>query len=168
VPLVNAQTRAFLAADPARTGHFALTVLDSTATHNQVYTTTDSGETWRGPAVVGEERPNPRFKPWLSFGPSGQLALTWRSRHPDQANAYDIWAPVGRDEGSNGPVFSAPVRVSSAAAPYPPTNPTGGGDDFSFIVADQKYVHVGWGDSRSGKVQVWYGRIALPVFVGPP
>jgi NADPH2:quinone reductase len=32
--------------------------------------------------------------------------------------------------------------------------------------ADNKYVHVGWGDSRSGFTQVWYGRIPLPTFEG--
>ena len=78
---------------------------------------------------------------------------------------YDVWAAVGRDQGNNGPVFSAPVRVSSQTGAYP-AGSGGGGDDYSFILADNKYVHVGWGDSRSGFTQVWYGRIPLPNFAG--
>jgi hypothetical protein len=150
----------FLAADPTHKGRFALTVLDATGTENQVYVTDDLGATWRGPTLVGEPSANERFKPWLSYGPSGQLAIVWRTNHSDKS--YDIWSAIGRDDGQNAAVFSAPVRVSSAAAPYPPGYY--GGDDFSFVIADKRYVHVGWGDSRSGSVQDWYGRIPLATF----
>jgi hypothetical protein len=169
VPVMNAVSipRPFVAADPATPGRFALTVFDSTGTKNQVYVTDDYGQTWHGPTDVGEAPPNLQFKPWLSFGPSGQLALVWRTWHGTPGTSpYDVWAAVGRDEGANGAVFTAPVKVSSVAAPYPPLNPGGGGDDFSFILADNQYVHVGWGDSRSGRTEAWYGRISLPTFKG--
>jgi hypothetical protein len=61
------------------------------------------------------------------------------------------------------------MRVSSVAAPYPSDYP-GFGDDFSWVVATDKYVHVGWGDGRDlaapldGGTQVWYGRIPLKAF----
>ena len=172
VPLKDAASvpRPFVAADQTGRGDFALTVLDSSGTENQVYTTTDFGETWHGPTPVGEAPPNPRFKPWLSFGPSGRLALTWRTRNSD--GSYDVWAAVGRDQGANGAVFGAPVRVTSASGTYPATNPSGQGDDFSWIVGDNQYVHVGWGDSRNvpngGGVQVFTGRVPLTAFVGHP
>jgi hypothetical protein len=162
VPLVNAATAPgpFLTADPSTKGRFALTVLDSTGTENQVYVTDDSGATWHGPTLVGETPANQRFKPWMSYSPSGQLALVWRTKYSN--GSYDVWSAIGHDGGQNGAVFSAPVRVSSATAPYPPGYY--GGDDFSFIVADRKYVHVGWGDSRSGATQDWYARIPLTSF----
>jgi hypothetical protein len=164
VPLQSAASSPspFIAADPTQKGRFALTVLDATATQLQVYVTDDAGATWRGPTAVGELPANERSKPWLSYGPTGQLALVWRTNHSDKS--YDVWAALGRDHGQSGAVFSAPVRVSSAAAPYPPGYY--GGDDFSYIAADKKYVHVGWGDSRSGNVQDWYGRIPLTTFNG--
>jgi hypothetical protein len=165
VPLHHAATtpRAFVAADTGRKGRFALAVLDATGTENQVYLTDNSGTTWHGPTQVAEGPANPRFKPWLSFGSSGQLALVWRTRY--RRGAYDVWAATGR-AGQGGAVFSAPVRVSSVAAPYPPLSKGGGGDDFSFIAADQQYVHVGWGDSRNGPTQLWYARIPLSNFGG--
>jgi hypothetical protein len=167
VPIVNGASipRPFVAADPTGNGDFALTILDSTGTENQVYTTRDSGMTWHGPTLVGEAPANLRFKPWISYGPTGQLALVWRTSHGSSiaTSPYDVWAAVGRERGSNGAVFSAPVRVSSATGTYPPGS-GGQGDDFSFILADHRYVHVGWGDSRSGFTQVWYGRIPLPTF----
>jgi len=172
VPLVGAATtpRAFVAAYPGSEGddpaasRFALAVFDSTGTVNQVYTTDDLGETWQGPALVSESPANPHFKPWLSYGPSGQLVMVWRTWHGtpnNPATPYDVWAAVGRDQGVNGAVFGAPVRVSSVAAPY---GTGGGGDDFSFIAADNQYVHVAWGDSRTGATQVWYSRRPLTSF----
>lgn len=167
VPVVNGASvpRPFLAADPNQPGHFALTILDSSGTGNQVYTTRNTGRTWHGPTTVGEAPPSVRFKPWISFGPASQLVVVWRTAHggPPTTAPYDVWAAVGRDRGRRGAVFGAPVRVSSVAAPYPPLS-GGGGDDFSFVVADNRFVHVGWGDSRNGPTQVWYGRIGLGEF----
>lgn len=170
VPVTGAASvpRPFVAADPAGRGRFALTVLDSTGTENQVYVTDDFGETWHGPTLVGEAPANQRFKPWLSFGPFGQVALVWRTQNSN--GSYDVWAAVGRDEGPHGAVFSAPVRVTSQSGTYPATNPDGAGDDFSWIIADHRYVHVGWGDSKNvpsgGGVQVFYSRIPLASFEG--
>jgi hypothetical protein len=150
----------FLAADPTHKGRFAIALLDATGTENQVYVTDDLGATWHGPTLVGESPANQRFKPWLSFGPSGQLALAWRTMYSNKS--YDVWAAIGHVDGQNGAVFSAPVKVSSQAAPYP--KGYYGGDDFSFIIADKQFVHVGWGDSRSGNVEDWYGRIPIAAF----
>jgi hypothetical protein len=119
--------------------------------------------TWQGPALVSESPANPHFKQWLSYGPAGQLVLVWRSWHgtPNSPSTpYDVWAAVGRETGS-GPVFSAAKHVSSVAAPY---GTGGGGDDFSVIISDNQYVHVGWGDSRTGATEVWYSRIPLSDF----
>ena len=166
VPLRNAAAipRAFVTADPIRKGRFALAVLDKTGTANQVYVTDNSGTTWHGPTQVAEAPAEPRFKPWLSFGTAGQLTLVWRTLHSH--GRYDVWAATGQVRGQRGAVFGAPVRVSSAAGSYPPLSKEGGGDDFSFIAADQQYVHVGWGDSRNGPTQLWYARIPLSNFDG--
>jgi hypothetical protein len=168
VPFENPskQLSPYITADPTTKGHFALTILDATGTKNQVYVTADSGKTWHGPTLVGEDPGNQRFKPWLSFGPAGQLALVWRTRYSD--SSYDVWAAVASSETKKGATFSAPVRVSSVAAPYPPSGSLG--DDFSFIIPDRKYVHIGWGDSRNvvigGGVQIWYARIPFASFKG--
>lgn len=177
VPLVNASLEGgpdagvvFVAANPARGGDFAVLTLDSSETENQVYTTGTFGQTWQGPTVVAEAPPQKRFNRWFAYGPSGQLLLVWRTWHgtPDSAaTAYDTWAAVDR-EGSHGAVFSAPVRVSSKSGKYAPQC-MGGAlsgcvDSFSYITADRQYVHVGWGDSRSGEQQVWYSRIPLRDF----
>lgn len=162
VPLVDATDAPspFLAADPTTKGRFAVTILDSTGTSLQVYVTDDSGETWHEPVRVGEDPPNERFKPWLSYGPSGQLDLVWRTRYSD--GSYDVSAATGRHDDQNGARFSAPLKISTEAAPYP--QGYYGGDDFSFIIGNDQFVHVGWGDSRNGPTQAWYGRIPRKAF----
>ncbi|MBO0728192.1 MAG: exo-alpha-sialidase [Acidimicrobiaceae bacterium] len=170
VPLVGAASLppVHVAADPIRRGQFALTVPDATGTENQVYTTDDFGQTWQGPTNVGEAPPNQRFKPWLSYGPSGNLLLVWRTSEGNPATApYEVWAAVGREQGAGGAVFSVPLRVSSVAAAPPATNGDSG-DCCSWIVADNKYVHIGWGDDRNGTNQIWYGRIPLANFTPGP
>jgi hypothetical protein len=164
VPTVNGASspEVFLAADPTVKGRFALTILDSTGKENQVYATNDSGATWHGPALVGESPPNTRFKPWITFGTSGNLALVWRTQYAN--SAYDVWAALGHVASGGAAVFGTPIRVSSVAAPYP--SGYAAGDDFSWIITDARYAHVGWGDSRNGPVQVWYGRIPLSTSKG--
>jgi hypothetical protein len=168
VPLTNASAdpAPYIAAEPSQKGRFALTVFDSTGTQNQVYVTSDSGATWQGPAVVAESPQNLRFKPWISYGPTGDIALVWRTWHgPAGSSPYDVWAAVGRQDGQSGPVFSAPMRISSATGRYP-----GGyvaGDDVSWIIADKTYAYVAWGDARSGPVQCWVARIPLTDFHVP-
>ena len=166
VPLTNAnkQLSPYISADPDTKGHFALTVLDATGTMSQVYVTHDSGKTWHGPTLVGEAPANQRFKPWLSYGPGGTLALMWRTQYGD--GSYGVWSAIARAETKKGARFSAPVRVSSVAAPYPQSGSLG--DDFSFVIPDRTYVHIGWGDSRNvifgGGVQIWYARIPISNF----
>jgi len=166
VPLVDANplSEPFVAADPAAKGHFAVTVLDATGTKNEVYVTDDMGATWSPPALVGESPPNQQFKPWISYSPTGEIALVWRTWHgPAGSSPYDVWAAVGRQEGQDV-VFSAPLRVSNATGSYPSGYVAG--DDFSWIIADRSDVYVGWGDARSGPVQAWFARIPLSAFHG--
>jgi hypothetical protein len=168
VPLVDAQNppMSFIASDPTGHGRFALQVFDSTGTVNQIYTTRDDGATWHGPTNVTEPGGNVHFKPWLSFGPSGQLALVWRTWEgtPDLATTpYDVFVSVGRVEGANGAVFTNPIELGSPAAPF---GTGGGGDDFSQVQVDNQYVHATWGDSRSDLTQVEYARIPLSAFRG--
>jgi hypothetical protein len=174
VPTANASSQPFpyLAADPIAPGHYALTILDSTGTENQVYTTDDYGQTWHGPTLVAEAPANQRFKPWLAYSPYGQLLLVWRTWEGAPFTApYDVWLAVGQ-QSRHGAIFSAPVRVSSASAAYPATYTAG--DDFSWVTADRHEVLVGWGDSRNATgpfaedagVQLWIAQLPLKSFGG--
>lgn len=165
VPLTNASSAPMplITADPSHKGDFALQVFDSTGTENQVYTTDDSGATWAGPVDVAESPPNQQFKPWITYGAHGDIALVWRTWHGAAGSSpYDVWAAVGRAQGGSTPVFSSPMRISSATGSYPKGYIAG--DDFSWVVTGNKYVYFGWGDARHGPVQAWISRVPLSDF----
>ena len=50
----------------------------------------------------------------------------------------------------------------------PPTNLERGnfgfGDDLATVDVDGQYVHMVWGDNRSGFFGTWYGRVPLSLY----
>jgi hypothetical protein len=176
--------RANVAADPGREGHYAIAVVNPAQTNFIVLTTHDSGASWsqvalpQGPGGV-------KFKQWMAFGPSGVVGIVWKDRRDDLtparqpgqgegagANrvfeaAFDVYAAISCDGGST---WNAPVRVNAE------TSPAGvpGEDDLAYIVLDDKYAHMVWGDRRlqskitnvpggMGGVQAFYGRLPFSV-----
>ena len=164
IPTVDGSQQPFpyVTADSGSKGHFAVTLLNASGTENQVYVTANAGHTWQGPTNVAEAPKDQQFKQWISYGPTGELALVWRTWHgPPTTSPYDVWAAIGKEE-SGKLVFSKPLHVNSSLAGYPPGYLAG--DDFSFILMDHHYVHVGWGDSRNGTPESYYARIPISTF----
>jgi hypothetical protein len=115
---------------------------------------------------------------WMGYGPTGVLAVTWRTDHVDRDplhgttghGVYDEWAAVSTDGGHS---FGTSTRLSSALSTMPsPTSQywglwqSPGGDDFSNLVVDQDNVHVVWGDWRTSptdptpiKRSMYYARV---------
>ena len=81
VPSDSVGTR-WLAADPTRSGHFTVAVMNAASSELLVYQTFDSGTTWHGPTVVTEDTTVVHYKPWLSYSPQGVLGVMWRSTVP--------------------------------------------------------------------------------------
>jgi hypothetical protein len=144
----------WLGADPTHPGRYAVMLMAASGTRLEIYLTRDAGRTWRHTASVGEDS-NQRFKPWLAYGPTGVLGVFWRTMYAD--GTYDAWAAVSRNGGLS---FDAPLRISLQPSPaYQPQYAAG--DDFSFAALDRHYLHAAWGDSRSGMLNAWYGRVHI-------
>ena len=73
-----------------------------------------------------------------------------------------MWSSASLDGGRS---FKT-VRVSHAVSP--PTNLERGnfgfGDDLATVDVDGQYVHMVWGDNRSGFFGTWYGRVPLSAY----
>jgi hypothetical protein len=134
-------------------------VLNGAATQVEVYSTDDSGNSWHGPAVISETADFKHFKIWSNYSPQGFLGVMWRTMYAD--GSYDVWSAISRGGGK----FSAPLRVSTALSPGYPQNYMFG-DDASSIFLDQQFAHIGWGDSRTGDLNAWYGRVPLSAYGG--
>jgi hypothetical protein len=175
----------FLRADPSRRGRYA--VMQETTSSMNVWVTEDSGDTWSGPVKLVEQSTssNPqRNKPWIDYGPTGVLAVMWKTNHLDlappggaasQNGIFDTWAAVSFNGGHT---FGPPLRLSSALSGAPDKNTQPGSylcwslpvcaDDFSYLAVDEANVHVVWGDQRTSatdptptKRSMYYARITF-------
>lgn len=172
------------AADPSHPGRFAIMSggMDVTdwQSFNQnellVSVTSDYGRTWSAPVAIGQDPPNPRYMPWIAYGPTGALGVSYRTKYganpcvPDNCpeTSYDMWAAVSRDGGF---YFDPPVRISHALSAPQITSGSGfaAGDDFGTVALDDKYLYVAWGDMRENpdssasgaQRSVYFGRVPL-------
>lgn len=142
-----------VAADPSNHHHYAIALLNGTATKVEVYNTWNSGKSWSSPQVISETDQFTHFKIWCFFSPQGVLGVMWRTLYND--GSYDVWANFSRGDDED---FDEPVRVSTAISPgYPPNYMFG--DDNSSIFLDEHLAWIGWGDSRTGDLNAWYVRL---------
>jgi hypothetical protein len=165
----NTTDETMVAADPAAPGHFNVVVLNSTGTQFLVYRTTDSGNTWSGPAAVGNT-PGIHFKPSLAYSPDGVLGLMWRNwTGTPNSSPYNVWAATSNDEGQT---FSAPLEISqplnvngSVQTDSPTPDPSWlFFDDDSYITMNNQYAFIAWGDWRPGDRSGFFSAVKLEAF----
>ena len=194
----------FIAADSFNQGRFAVLVLPGhtvagglaglSASRNvplgvAIVTTSDSGNTWSFPWLLGDEAgTHITNRPWIAYtsvqdgtGPTGVLAVLWRNAYPPYnprsflvPGTQNVFAAVSRD---NGGTFGAPVQLNSAASP-PPDPVQFAEDDVSWVVVTTQYVYGAWGDWRatsgnpvapqasppSGELNSWIARVPVTGF----
>ncbi len=121
----------WVSADPTQHGRFAIMI--PRGDNLEVYLTNDSGKTWTGPNVIAAPGAD---KPWIEFGPTGNLGVMWRTK------AVDAYSIVSCDGGKP---FSAPMKVNQTTHPY-----ASGGGEWSRILFYGQYVYVTWADGRTG------------------
>jgi hypothetical protein len=152
-----------IAIDPSKAGRYALARM--TATTMTVSVTQDGGKTWSEPVLAAEAPAGTSIgHRGMKYSPKGDLALFWiaqiRAPYPD--GGYDMWTSASRDGGRS---FKA-VRVSHELSPVV-SRERGNflfGNDLSTMDVDNQYVHVVWGDNRTGFLGTWYGRVPLSAY----
>jgi hypothetical protein len=150
---------AMLGADPSKDGRYAMARQSGNALYVSV--TQDGGKTWGQPVLAVDLPQGANFgQRAMKYGPNGDLGIIWKQMYADRS--YDVWSSVMRAGASS---FKT-VRVSHAVSP--PYIPDRGnfmfGDDLSSVDLDDRYLHVVWGDNRSGFEATWYGRVPLEAY----
>jgi hypothetical protein len=166
-----------ISADPTVSGRFA--VMMKSGESFKVFTTEDVGAHWSAPTTVGAPRSGDDStmgapfssvpdKPWFDYGqsatgPTGLLGIMWKSATPD--GMIDVYSAVSTDNGST---FSRPKKVNRKSFRPEPTE-DGPGDDLSFLAFGagengKPNAYIGWGDTRNGKVEGWFGRASLAAY----
>lgn len=142
----------WVSADPSRRGRFAVML-----PHDDqllVYVTDNSGKRWSGPAAIPA---SDGAKPWIEYGKSGDLGVTWRTLTGDVSN---VFATVSFDGGRT---FGPPVKVNGKSYPY--GYPGSGGDEWSRILLRGGYAYITWADARTGgKIDAIMSRVPLSLF----
>jgi hypothetical protein len=171
-----------LAADPSRSGHFALALQMNNNKAFAVYETRDSGKTWNVPVTFADDPTKRHYHVAMNYSPNGILGLVWQTQQPTDtppaANAeagagaaggppgslpqpFNVWAIISLDGGKT---FSAPLEVSGGTSPAPQGGPFGAGDDYACIALDRDTAFVGWADWRLGERQGFFNAIKLSEF----
>ena len=155
------------AADPAHAGRFAvmtgfgITARTSTPDSIVVSSTSDYGKTWSEPVDIGQSPANMRYQPWIGYSPTGVLGVGYKTVYGGiTGGPYDYWAAISYDGGRS---FGAPIRMSHEISPSegPGNN---GGDDFTGIALDERYLYAAWADERSkngGGLSLYFARVRL-------
>jgi hypothetical protein len=166
-----------VAADPSKRGQFAVAVPINGREYH-VYRTHDAGQTWQGPVGLTEDVGKTHYHSAMAYSEKGVLAIMWQTAQspPGQsamaapaggpgggpAFPYNVWAAISRDGGTS---FSAPLKISSAESPAPPSDPFGNaGDDYSSIAVSGNHVYVTWADWRSQERANFFRDVALEDF----
>ncbi|MEU9450533.1 sialidase family protein [Streptomyces sp. NPDC048277] len=142
----------WVTADPTRTGRFALMIPRGDTF--EVYVTGDAGRSWTGPAVIAAPG---AVKPWIEYGPTGQLGVMWRTI---SAGRTDVYSTVSFDRGKS---FGRVLKLNRASLGYGflPS----GGDEWSRILLTGDYAYVTWsGSATDGGIDGIVDRVPLSLY----
>ena len=152
--------------DPADAEHFAFIYLDISNGDMDVYFTEsyDSGESWsNGIRINDDPIANNRMQDllWADFDYDGDLVVSWRDRRNGTDSTYttdsEIWATVRTKDSDN---FSSNFKITDNVVPYD-TILAYSGNDFMCIKLVDDTLNAVWGDTRNGKLNIWYQRTSI-------
>ncbi len=124
----------------------------------------DSGLTWsQGVRINDDPLGNGRMQDliWAAFDTDGDLVATWRDRRnaPDTgyAASYEIYGSVRL---KNSTTFSANFRISDTSVSFDDVLYENG-NDFMCVELVNDTISAVWGDTRNGKLNIWFQRTTI-------
>ncbi len=155
-----------LIADPSNAPHLVLVWPDVRDGDNDVYSSTsfDAGATWSVPLRVNDDAAGNGVVQdmlWPTFANDGTLAVVWRDRRNGVGTGYssstNTYYAYSRDGGRS---FSKNFRMSDSTAPHE-TALDQAGNDFMSAVLQNDTLYAVWGDTRTTRVQIYFGKVEL-------
>lgn len=122
----------------------------------------DGGQTWTSPVRVNDDAINngkQQDMVWASYNEQGKIATVWRDRRNDATTGfwnvgYDFYYALSSD---NGQTFSVNQAMSNQFIPFD-SLVAGDGNDFLSAVYSGDTLYTVWGDTRSGKLNIWFAK----------
>ena len=154
-------------ANPADENHLVFIFLSTPHGDADVYFTesANAGASWSEPIRVNDDPvANGKMQDmlWADFDEDGDLVVCWRDRRNVVDTGYtvasEIWgATLWKDSAD----FSANYRISDTLVAYDSVLAKSG-NDFMCIVLQSDTLNAVWGDTRDGKLNIWFKRMQLP------
>lgn len=169
IPMSNypsAKKGYLLISNPANSDHLAFIYLRTINGNLDVYLaeTSDSGISWSNSIRINDDPiGNNRMHDlvWGDFDIDGDLIITWRDRRNATDNTYqtqsEIWASYRSKDSAQ---FSPNFQLTSQTVAYD-TILEESGNDFMSTKLQNDTLYSVWGDTRDGKLNIWYQSMSI-------
>ena len=155
-----------LRSNPNNVNHLAFFYLDDTYGDIDIFMieSFDKGVNWSSAIRINDDPiANDRMQDlvWADFDNDGDLVVSWRDRRNANDSIYttssEIWASTRFNDSTN---FSANFVISDNLVAYD-TILAYSGNDFMCIKLVDDTLNAVWGDTRNGKLNIWYQRMSI-------
>ena len=160
-----AKKGALLLSNPADFNHLAYIYLSTTNGDIDVYLTEslNAGGTWSSSIRINEDPiGNNRMQDlvWGDFDTDGNLIISWRDRRNGTDSTYqtqsEIWAAYRNKDSLQ---FEPNFQITDQTVAYDSILESAG-NDFMCIKMQNDTLNAVWGDTRNGKLNIWFQRMA--------
>lgn len=153
-----------LISNPSNSSHLAYVFLSAVNEDLDVFLTetTNAGTTWTTPTRINDDPlGNNRMQDllWADFDTDGDLIISWRDRRNGTDSSYqtpsEIWASFRNKDSMQ---FEPNFQITSQTIAYD-TILESAGNDFMCIKIQNDTLSATWGDTRDGKLNIWFQRL---------
>jgi hypothetical protein len=153
-------------ADPTDANHLVFVYLNIPVDDIDVYMkeSFDGGVSWSdGIRINDDPIGNNRMQDllWGDFDSDGDLVISWRDRRNADDSTYttssEIWGAVRKNDAAD---FSPNFQITDQNVAYDPIL-SFSGNDFMCIKLDNDTLNAVWGDTRNGKLNIWYQKMDI-------
>lgn len=124
----------------------------------------DGGNTWSDSIRINDDTiGNNRMQDliWADFDTDGDLVVSWRDRRNALDSTYstssEIWGAVRHKDSTD---FYQNFKISDTIVTYDSIL-SSSGNDFMCIKLRDDTLNAVWGDTRNGKLNIWFQRMSL-------
>lgn len=160
----SAKKGSLLLCNPANSNHLAFIYLSTINGDMDVYLTEtfDAGGIWSSPVRVNDDPiGNNRMQDllWGDFDADGDLIISWRDRRNGTDSTYqtqsEIWAAYRNKDSLQ---FEPNFQITDQTVAYDSVLESAG-NDFMCIKMKNDTLNAVWGDTRNGKLNIWFQRM---------
>jgi len=152
--------------NPATANHLSFIYLRTINGNLDVFLTetTNAGVTWSSPVRINDDPiSNNRMQDlvWADFDTDGDLIISWRDRRNGTDDTYqtpsEIWAAYRNKDALQ---FAPNFQITNQLVTYDSVLENAG-NDFMCIKMQNDTLNAAWGDTRNGKLNIWFQSMAV-------